>query len=42
MININECKAHMYNIIGAIYEVRKEMGGGVLMKTVIKKHLRCN
>ena len=29
MININECKAHMYDIIGAIYEVRKEMGVGL-------------
>lgn len=29
MVNIIACKAFMYDIIGAIYEVRNEMGAGL-------------
>ena len=29
MVGIKESKAYMYDIVGAIYEVRKEMGVGL-------------
>ena len=29
MVGIKESKAYMYDVVGAIYEVRKEMGVGL-------------
>ena len=47
MINISEYKQHIYDVIGAIHEVHKELGPGLnescyqegLQMHVVKKHI---